>query len=135
MELEGRIIMILPLSSGVSKNGNEWRKQEYILETNHSQYPKKVCFNLWGEKIDQFALTEGDNVKVSIDLESREFNGRWYTDVRAWNIEKVGAEVSMDPMAAAMGAPVDFSARPVADNMTSMGSFATPSQEGDDLPF
>lgn len=135
MEIEGRIIMILPLNSGVSKSGNEWKKQDYILETNHQQYPKKVCFNLWGEKIDQFALTEGESVKVSIDIESREYNGRWYTDVRAWNVERVSLEGAIDPMGAAMGAPVDFSAHSMADNNGTMGGFNAMSNAGDDLPF
>ncbi len=55
------------------------------------KYPKKVCFNLWGEKIDQFNVQLNDEVKVSLDVESREYNGRWYTEVRAWKVEKAGA--------------------------------------------
>ena len=88
MELEGKIIQVNQLQSGQGKNGT-WKKQEYIVETK-SQYPKKVCVTVWGDKIDQFALNQNDDVKLSIELESREYNGRWYTDVRAWKAEKAG---------------------------------------------
>ncbi len=76
------------LSSGQSANGG-WRKQEYVLETA-GQYPKKVCFMAWGDKIDQFNIKQGETVEVSVDLESREYNGRWYTDVKAWKVSKDG---------------------------------------------
>jgi len=88
MEIEGKIIQINPVQSGEGRNGT-WRKQEFIIETK-GQYPKKVCIVAWGDKIDQFDLKENEEVKVSIDIESREFNGRWYTDVRAWKVEKAG---------------------------------------------
>ena len=88
MEISGKIIELLDLKSGESANG-EWRKQEYILETD-GQYPKKICFMAWGDKIDQFNIEQGDNIKVSVDLESREYNGRWYTDVKAWKVTKGG---------------------------------------------
>ncbi|WP_435229374.1 DUF3127 domain-containing protein [Pseudopelagicola sp. nBUS_20] len=77
---------MLPEKSGQSANG-QWRKQEYILETE-SNFPKKICFMAWGDKIDQFNIRQGDNVEVAIDLESREYNGRWYTDVKAWKVSK-----------------------------------------------
>ena len=86
MELIGKIIQVLPLQSGTSKAGNAWKKQEYILETLGTQYPRKVCFNLFGDNVDKFPMQVGQDVTVSIDIESREFNGRWYTDVRAWNV-------------------------------------------------
>ncbi len=90
MELEGKIIQLNPLQSGEGKNGT-WKKQEFIVETK-TQYPKKVCITAWGDKIDQFDLKENEDVVVSIDIESREYNGRWYTDVRAWKVEKAGAQ-------------------------------------------
>ena len=86
MELTGKIIHLLEEKSGESAKG-PWRKQEYIIETN-GQYPKKVCFMAWSDKIDEFAIKEGDTVTVSIDLESREYNGRWYTDVKAWKVSR-----------------------------------------------
>ena len=86
MELTGKIIQILPEKTGETARG-QWRKQEYVLETD-GQYPKKVCFMVWGEKIDEFAIKDGEELVVSIDLESREYNGRWYTDVKAWKINR-----------------------------------------------
>lgn len=88
MDITGKIVQILPLQTGQGKNG-VWKKQDYILEFG-DQYPKKVSFNIWGDKIDTFAIKEGEVVKVEFDLESREFNGRWYTDVKAWNISRAG---------------------------------------------
>ncbi len=92
MEITGKIIEILPEKAGQSANG-EWRKQEYILETETS-YPKKICFVVWGDKIEQFNLKKGESVEVSVDLESREYNGRWYTDVKAWKVSKDQVSVS-----------------------------------------
>ena len=97
MELSGKIIQILPEKSGESANG-PWRKQEYILETD-GQYPKKVCFMAWSDKIDEFKIKEGENLVVSIDLESREYNGRWYTDVKAWKITRAGDAADNTPFA------------------------------------
>ena len=89
MELKGRVLQLLEQQSGMGRKG-PWKKQEFILETQ-SQYPKKVCLSIWGDKIDQFNLTAGEMVNVSIDLESREYNGRWYTEARAWKVAKEGS--------------------------------------------
>lgn len=86
MELTGTVISLLPLQSGQGKNG-VWKKQEFILETP-GQYPKKVCVSLWGDKVDENQITIGDKISASINIESREYNGRWYTDVRAWKISR-----------------------------------------------
>lgn len=85
LTISGRIDSVLPLQQGTSKAGNPWKKQGYVLDTG-GQYPKKVCFSLFGDKIDQFPIQVGQDVTVSIGIESREFNGRWYTEVNAWNI-------------------------------------------------
>ena len=86
MEITGEIIAVLPMVEGQGKNG-VWTKQEYILEVP-GQYPKKVCFSLWGAKIDEYILKPGDKVTAHIDVESREYNSRWYTEVKAWKVEK-----------------------------------------------
>jgi hypothetical protein len=95
MEINGRIIELLPEKSGQSAKG-PWRKQEYVLETE-GQYPKKICFMVWSDKIDEFAIKEGENLVVSIDIESREYNGRWYTDVKAWQVARAGADIDGIP--------------------------------------
>ena len=91
MEITGRLIMVLPLQQGTGKSGTPWQKQEFIIETIE-QYPKKICANLWGDKTDALQrLQIGTVVKMSFSLESREFNGKWYTDVRAWKLELADA--------------------------------------------
>ena len=120
MEITGNVISILPEVTGQGKNGT-WRKQEFILETE-GQYPKKVCIAMWGDKIDQFGLTIGDAVTASVDVESREYNQRWYTEVKTWKVEKAGSGQS-----APSNAPGDFGPPPNP-------AFA-PSSSDDDLPF
>ena len=83
MEIKGKIIQVLQQQSGVSQSGNAWRKQEYVLETFDS-YPKKVKFDMWGDVIDNYPMEVGDIVTISYDIESREFNGRWYTDIHCF---------------------------------------------------
>ena len=85
MELTGVIVEVLPLQSGTGRNGT-WKKQDFILETQ-SQYPKKVCISMWGDKINESVLKQGNKVTAHFDVESREFNGKWYTDVKAWKVE------------------------------------------------
>jgi hypothetical protein len=125
MEIQGKLIGFLPEVQGTSAKG-PWKKQEIILETVES-FPKKVCISFWGEKADEIkSYKDGSNLKVSINLESREYNGRWYTEVRAWKVEGETAGASkpqgnfnntVDPMPSD---PVDLS----------------PSNDGvDDLPF
>ena len=137
LKIQGRIIAVLPEVGGISKAGNQWKKQEYVLET-FDQYPKKICFNAVGNKVDEFAIQEGETLTVSVDIESREFNGRWYTDIRAWRVER-GAEPSMgsmdgygDAQGITGGAPSFSQAQQVAPQTQS--EFNAPA-EGDDLPF
>ncbi|UCS94527.1 DUF3127 domain-containing protein [Echinicola marina] len=101
MEITGKIIQIMPEQSGNGRNGT-WRKQDFILETE-GQYPKKVCLTVWGDKIDQFGMQQGDSVKAGIEIESREYNSRWYTDVKVWRVDKVVAGATSDTANA--GAP------------------------------
>ncbi len=86
MEITGKIVNLLPLQSGQGKGGT-WKKQEFIMETP-GQYPKKVCLSLWGEKVDEIKLIPGETITASVNVESREYNGKWYTDVRAWKVAK-----------------------------------------------
>ncbi len=85
MELTGKITQVLPEKSGTSARG-PWRKQEYVIEIP-GDYPKQVCFMVWGDRIDQFGIQQGQELTLHFDLESREYNGRWYTDVKARRVE------------------------------------------------
>lgn len=97
LEITGKLIAKLDMQSGTSKTGNNWQKQEFVIETL-DQYPQKICSNLWGDKTDQLnQFNIGDLIKVSFDLSSREFNGKWYTDVKAWRIEAAPAPGAVTP--------------------------------------
>lgn len=86
MEITGKIKQILPEVTGEGRNGT-WKKQEFILETQ-DQYPKSVCIAVWGDKINLSNFNTDELITVSINIESREYNSRWYTDVKAWKIVK-----------------------------------------------
>jgi hypothetical protein len=87
LDIEGKIIQIMPSTSGMSKAGKEWTKQEFVIETK-DQYPRKVMMSVMGDKVNELKrFAVGNEVKASLNIESREYNGRWYTDVRAWKLE------------------------------------------------
>jgi hypothetical protein len=119
MDISGKIIQFLPVQSGQGKNGT-WKKQEFILETGDN-YPKKVCIAVWGDKIDMGGFKPGDLVDVSFDVESREYNGRWYTDVKAWKLvaKKGGGNVPDN----------------TSYNNDMPGTFEASAASDDDLPF
>ncbi|MCQ2066844.1 MAG: DUF3127 domain-containing protein [Bacteroidaceae bacterium] len=121
MELTGKIIQVLEARSGVAKSsGNSWKVQEYVIETQE-QFPHRMMFSIFGEdKIQQAAINAGDEVTVSFDINCREFNGRWYNDIRAWKVDHIAGGAAAAP-AAAPEAPA--------------ASPFTPSDEKDDLPF
>lgn len=114
MQLTAKLVQVLALQTGTGKNG-PWKKQDIIVETE-GQYPKKVCVSIWGDKINESLLTPGTQLNISFDVESREYNGRWYTDVKAWRVEAAGA--------APAGGPID---QPHFEE----GAM----EEKDDLPF
>jgi len=88
MEITGTLLQLLTPQTGTGKNG-QWKKQEFIIETT-DMYPKKICLAAWGDKIDITKFSLGQTVKASFDVESREYNGKWYTDVKAFNLQPVG---------------------------------------------
>ena len=95
MQITAKLIQLLPLQTGTGKNG-QWKKQDIIVETE-GQYPKKICISIWGDKIDEKNLQAGNMLKIDFNVESREFNGRWYTDVKAWKIEPTGSAGAQAP--------------------------------------
>lgn len=143
MELIGKIVQVLPLRTGTSKAGNPWQVQEYILETLGTQYPRKVCFELFGDNVNKFPLQVGQEVTVSIDVESREFNGRWYTSVRAWNVvQGIQLPGVTAPAPAAYSTPQPSApGAPVASGVPAPPAPAAPAAPAgsvgaaDDLPF
>ena len=138
MDVVGKIIQVLPAQEGIGKNGNPWKVQPYVLETL-DQYPRKVHFEVFGEdRIKQNPCDVDQLVTVSFDIESREFNGRWYTSIRAWRIQQgdttqavPGAAPAVAPAAAPQPAAAPVEAAPV-----NMDPFDASAGEGtSDLPF
>ena len=85
MEIQGKIIVVLPERSGVSQRGNQWRSISYVLETQE-QYPKKLTFDVTNDKIDQLNIQLGEILTVQFDINAREYNGRWFNSINAWNV-------------------------------------------------
>ncbi|MDL2254715.1 DUF3127 domain-containing protein [Bacteroidales bacterium OttesenSCG-928-J16] len=125
IEITGILTQVLDVRTGMGKNG-EWKNQDFILETP-GQYPRQVCISLWGDKTEalkNFAI--GDQIKAMVDVESREFNGKWYTNVKAWQVEKIGA-----PTASYAESPQDLPQAPPP----AIGDIPPAEEEYDDLPF
>ncbi|MEI7594443.1 MAG: DUF3127 domain-containing protein [Bacteroidota bacterium] len=118
-EIQGTVVHLLPEQTGTGKNG-AWIKKDFVIETVEQQFNKKISFSAWGDKAEQVkTLNVGENVKVFFNIESREFNNKWYTDLRIWKLEKLSGAVAFE-------APVN--------NLTE-ADFNTPASEADDLPF
>ncbi|MDR6561794.1 MULTISPECIES: DUF3127 domain-containing protein [unclassified Arcicella] len=131
LEFEGSLIKVLPEVSGQGKNG-AWVKQDFVLETEE-QYPKKACFTAWGDKsADLKTFSLGDKLKVTFSVESREYNERWYTDLRAYRIDLA----SDAPSQSAGSSPV-ASSRPSAPSKPAAPAADLPSfsEDDQDLPF
>ena len=130
MEISGKIIQVLPEQGGVSKtSGKEWKLQAYVLETQE-QYPRKVYFEVFGEdRIKANPCQLDDIVTVSFDIESREFNGRWYTSIRAWKIQQGVVDATAPQVVPA--------AQPVPAPQANVETFdaAAGVDETTDLPF
>lgn len=89
MAIQGKIIVVGAKAEGISKTkGTPWKKQEYVLETS-GQYPKKVAFYIMNDKIDQAGIQVGHDVEIEVDAQSREYNGKWYTELNAWKIRNL----------------------------------------------
>lgn len=139
LEIEGKIIRKLNIQSGTSARG-EWSKQEFVVEFQEGNFPSQACLNVWGadkvKDLEKFQI--GDKVKVSFNVSSREYNNRWYTDLRAWKIESAeSAPAEYSAGFAPTGAEgAGFSAPTAATAASTAHGFNgdTDSSE-DDLPF
>lgn len=131
LELEGTLRQKLAVQSGTSARGN-WAKQEFVLEFPDGNYTSQACFTAWGQEkvaeLDKYQA--GDKVKVSFNLKSREYNGRWYNDLQIWRIA---------PAAQAPAAPVAASAVPEAPVYEApaytLEDLPADGDAADDLPF
>jgi hypothetical protein len=123
MNISGKFVQLLPEVKGEGRNG-PWTRQDFILETD-DQYPKKVCISVWNSKVDAKNLKAGDPVTVEITVESREYNGRWYTDVKA--VGMIAGKLKESGMASS--ASDSFSHNSVPEDV------AAAEDSDNDLPF
>lgn len=148
-DITGKIIAVLPTRSGTSARGTQWSSQTAVIET-HEQYPKRVAFDVLGDKITEFNLQVGEEVTVSFDINAREFNGKWFNSVNAWQVIRQGGQqapmqggYNMSPQAGAQAAQAAQQAAMVgAHNTTNPSNPFPPAQppaqpqgNSSDLPF
>lgn len=142
MEIEGKIIAVLPAREGVSaRTGTQWKTQDYVIET-HDQYPRRCCFNVFGsDKIQLFNIQTGEELRVSFDIDAHEYQGRWFNSIRAWKVERIDPNASAQaPVEAApFGQPAPAQPAPAQPSAAAPEAAPFPPQaEGgseDDLPF
>lgn len=130
MELTGKIIAVMEPRGGVSaRTGNQWMTQEYVLEVP-GQYPKRCLFNIFGEdRIKQFNIQQGEDLTIQFDIDAREYNGRWFNDIRAYNVIRGQVQPAAGMPQAAQFPPAGATAPfPPAQEPAAEGS-------ADDLPF
>ena len=129
MELQGKVIAVLPARSGVSARG-EWKSQSFVIET-HDSFPRKMVFDVFGEeRLTRFNIQLGQEVNVSFDIDAHEYNGRWFNDIRAFDVRLVDPNtVSAAP--AAQAAP----AAPQQPTNAPFPPQPEQSNSDDDLPF
>ena len=131
MEITGKIIAALEPRGGVSqRTGNNWKMQEFVIETLE-QYPRKCMFNVFGEdRLNEMNIQVGEILTVSFDIDAREYNGRWYNDIRAWRVVR-GGGVAEAP-AAAIPPAVEPATIPAPNSLNTAESAG---ESTDDLPF
>lgn len=129
MELQGKVIAVLPARSGVSARG-EWKSQSFVIET-HDSFPRKMAFDVFGEeRLTRFNIQLGQEVNVSFDIDAHEYNGRWFNNIRAFDVRLVDPNtVSAAPAA---------QAAPAAPQQPANAPFPPQPEQSnsdDDLPF
>lgn len=134
LELEGKLIQKLPVNTGTSARG-AWESQNFVLEIPDGNYTSKAVFKVWGsDKVSELVpLREGMQLKVSFRIASREYNGRWYTDLRAWRVVPVSEAAPAAPAEPAFSTPAGFA--PTAPPAAPQTGVDLSKEEDDDLPF
>lgn len=129
MELQGKVIAVLPARSGVSARG-EWKSQSFVIET-HDNFPRKMVFDVFGEeRLTRFNIQLGQEINVSFDIDAHEYNGRWFNNIRAFDVRLV------DPNT--VNAAPATQAAPAAPQQPANAPFPPQPEQSnsdDDLPF
>ena len=133
MDVVGKIIAALPPKSGTSQStGKPWQVNADVLQTNE-QTPKNIAFDVFGaERVEQYNLKVGDMVTVSIDIDAHEYNGRWYNQIRAWNV--VNHASAQQPTAQQVPPPTPQSGA-LFPQQPAPGAQPAPTAGTDQLPF
>lgn len=126
IRLTGQITQIFAPVAGVSSSGKEWCKQEYVMRMDENGFSRHVCFTVFGkERIEQFNISIGDTLSVSLNVDAREFKGKWYNSIECWRIERIG--YNNTPATAANSANTQ--------NAATSQSEQQPLNGDDDIPF
>ena len=151
MEVTGKVIAVLPLLSGVSaRTGNQWAKQDFVIEIP-GQYPRRICFEVFGQdRIDQFDVQMGEEITVSFDITATEYQGKWYNKLSAWQVVRGGAAAApagnaagttatpvqgAAPAAAPAGNPAGAAIQQPLPERTIASADNTQTEGVDNLPF
>lgn len=128
MDVSGKLIKVLPLQKGTSARG-EWQKQEFVVEVINGSFPRNICFQVWNNKVNLESLSPNETIKVFFEIDSREFNDKWFTTLTAWRIESLQNQAPNMPTP-----PTTFQSAPLPDSVPE-NTFVGTNDEGDDLPF
>lgn len=136
MEITGKVVAVLEITSGTGKNGNEWKKRDFVIETADEKFPKKVCFTLFGDKVNTCPMIDA-MVTVSFDINAHEYNGKWFNSINAWKVDPASpttnatvhaAPQATNPSPAVTAQPAVTAAQPAETKPQTDSA-------GSDLPF
>lgn len=139
MNIQGTVIAVLPAKSGTSQSGKAWQRQTFVVQT-HEQYPKSIALNVMNDRVQQFAVKQGEEVSVDFDIDAHEYQGNWYNDIKAWQLTKLGGVAQQTQQTVFPGQPTPIGTpNPYAVATAGMtqqpAATATAVPQGDDLPF
>ena len=133
MEIQGKVIAVLPERSGVSARG-EWKSQTYVIETQE-QYPKKMAFDVFGaDRIANFGIQLGEVINVSFDIDAHEYQGRYFNQIRAWAVSKVSQQAAAQAPAGVAQSSAHYTP-PAQPQQPQSGAPSSDAQSSDNLPF
>lgn len=132
MEIQGTIIAVMPTRNGTSKTGKAWQSASYVLQTQE-MYPKKIVFDVMNENITQFNIRQNECLKISFDINAREFKGKWYNSIKAWAVQRVdNGQIQQQQTAFANAPQQQYQPQPQPQQQ---GAPTPPASDNPNLPF
>ena len=141
IKIVGTIEKLMPIQKGVSSTGREWVKQDIVMSMTNGQFVKHFAASVMGQdRIDNFNLRVGDNIIASIDVDAREYNGRWFNSINIWKVERVGSNVNNHVSSGSQQSNSQTQSNqqqsePMQPKQKQPEIIASPYNNGDDLPF